>query len=214
MENKIVGLFIAIEGVDGAGKTTAIEFLKREFESANCEVLTVADLYSTDLGGMVLNAFLHSEKNLDPLSEALLIYGARNELYQTVILPALKENKVIIVDRWIDSTMTYQSGVKGVNPAVIKALEAIVISDRIPDITIYLDCDLDVARSRMDGRRLDKHEKAGNEFHQKVRDSFENSLNKRRGSVSIIDAAQPLVRVQQNLSFIVDMLLRSQGLGC
>lgn len=212
MEKKITGLFIAIEGVDGAGKTTAIEFLKKEFESANREVLTVADLYSTQLGGVVVNAFLHAEKNLDPMSEALLIYAARNELYQTVILPALLADKIIIVDRWVDSTMAYQSAVKGVSPVAIKALEALVITDRVPDVTVYLDCDLEGARKRMGGRRLDKHEKMGNEFHQKVRDSFENSLAKRRGSVTIIDASQSLDKVQQKLSFITDMLLHSQGL--
>ena len=135
------GLFITVEGSDGAGKTTHIPFLKRLLDEAGLEVIVTREPGGTRLGEALREILLHQPDN--PIcgdTELLLMFAARIEHLEQVILPAVQSRKCVLCDRFTDATYAYQGGGRGVDENRIAMLEAWVQNGYQPDLTLILTC--------------------------------------------------------------------------
>ena len=141
------GLFITFEGGEGAGKTTQVNLLRQRLEAAGRRVLQLREPGGTPLGEELRQLILNSA-NLAPKTELLLFLAARSELVHKVIRPALTRGIDVICDRFIDSTAAYQGYGLGLDKALIATLNASVIDDCVPDVTVLLDLDPEIGLAR------------------------------------------------------------------
>jgi len=166
-------LFITFEGIDGCGKTTQIELLKKFLIENNYEVITVREPGGTEISEMIRNILLHSKNQISPVSELLLFNSARSVLVQEIIRPALNNGKIVICDRFFDSTLAYQGYGRGLNLEDEKKCNSIASNGLIPDLTIYLSVSLEISKSRTDKTEFDRFEQAGDDFFKRVINGFE-----------------------------------------
>ncbi|MCM1001518.1 MAG: dTMP kinase [Wolbachia endosymbiont of Melophagus ovinus] len=163
-------MFITFEGIDGSGKTTQSELLASHFKQIRGEnnVILTREPGGTDFAEKVRRVLL--KDNIDPISELLLLASMRYEHVKKLILPALKEGKIVICDRFIDSTIAYQGYGLGVDLGLIGNLHKLV-KIRRPDITFILDIDVQVGLSR--AKDKNKYEEMDINFYNKVRKGFQ-----------------------------------------
>ena len=204
------GLFVTLDGGDGAGKSYQAAALRGELESRGIPVLLCRDPGSTRLGEKIREILLQSENvEISTVSEVFLFMAARAQMVDELILPALEEGKLVIADRFFLSTVVYQGYAGGTDPADIMEVAKIAVQNRFPDLTILLDLPPEEGMARID-RPLDRMEKKGLEFHRKVRDGFLKGaelLSRNYGAkVAVIDAAQPKEAVSGQ---ILDIVLRT-----
>jgi len=184
-------MFITFEGIEGAGKTTQITALKDALTKQGKQVVVTREPGGTAFGvtirEMLLNpntSFAHND------TELLLFFADRYEHVATVVKPALAQNKVVICDRFIDSTTAYQVGGRGRSQQFCDALSAPV--NLTPDITFLLDLPVEEGLGRAKKRaQLDRFEKEEVAFHQRIRDSFLAIAKQEPNRVFIVDALQP-----------------------
>ena len=168
--------FISFEGIDGAGKSTHIEGLAQWFKSRGHVVTLTREPGGTPLAEKFRELALH--ENMDPLTEALVMFAARREHLVQVIEPALARGEVVLCDRFTDATFAYQGGGRGFDWNVLKTLEQMVQNVpaktlRQPDLTIWFDLDPAVAAQRLSTARVpDKFESQPQSFFKAVRDGY------------------------------------------
>ncbi len=168
--------FISFEGIDGAGKSTHIEGLAQWFKSRGHVVTLTREPGGTPLAEKFRELALH--ENMDPLTEALVMFAARREHLVQVIEPALARGEVVLCDRFTDATFAYQGGGRGFDWNVLKTLEQMVqnvpaTTLRQPDLTIWFDLDPAVAAQRLSTARVpDKFESQPQSFFKAVRDGY------------------------------------------
>ena len=184
------GFCISVEGVDGSGKDTAIKMLKTHLEAAGKEVEVLADLYDTDIGVKVREIFISSQPFPDDVTTMLLITAARRALIATRIMPALSAGKVVLLNRFKDSTIAYQcfarapdperkndsAELAALGPFMVKSLDSIQNAGQIPFLpnhTLLITIDSAVQQERLALRgKLDRYDAAGPEWHQLVQAGF------------------------------------------
>ncbi len=167
------GFFVTFEGGDGAGKTTQIERAKSWFEERGRSVVTLREPGGCPLGERVRPLLLDPVFDHDPFTELLLFSAARRSLVETVIFPALADGKVVLCDRFADSTVAYQGYGRGIDRLFIDSLNKRVCSDAWPHLTLLLDLPVTVGRERAGRRGVgDRFEREEEAFHQRVRDGF------------------------------------------
>ncbi|MBY6197495.1 dTMP kinase [Vibrio hangzhouensis] len=205
--------FVVIEGLEGAGKSTAINTLREELESAG-----IQDIINTrEPGGTALAEKMralvkeeHEGELLQDRSELLLMYAARIQLVETVIKPALAKGTWVIGDRHDMSSQAYQGGGRQIDSDVMSSLKRIALNDFKPDFTLYLDIDPKLGLERARGRgELDRIEKMDISFFERTRERYLN-LAQGDSSVAIIDASQDLNSVQQAIKQAVRAWLAQQ----
>jgi dTMP kinase len=176
-------MFITFEGIDGSGKTTQSELLASHFKQIYSEnnVILTREPGGTDFAEKVRRVLL--KDNINPISELLLLTSMRYEHMEKLILPALKEGKIVICDRFIDSTIAYQGYGLGVDLGLIGYLHKLV-KIRHPDITFILDIDVQVGLSR--AKDKNKYEEMDINFYNKVRKGFQEITLKESDRCSII----------------------------
>lgn len=206
------GLFITLEGPEGAGKTTNREFLAERLRTAGHEVLLTREPGGTPLAERIRELLLApSDEPMATDTELLLMFAARAQHLDQVIRPALVAGKVVLCDRFTDATYAYQGGGRGVSEARIAVLEDFVQGTLRPDLTLVFDLQVDVGLARAAARgRLDRFEQEGRAFFEAVRQTYlrRAALNPQR--YRIIDAGQPLVDVQRQLERLLPELLERQ----
>ncbi|KHO66354.1 dTMP kinase [Pseudomonas flexibilis] len=206
------GLFITLEGPEGAGKTTNREFLAERLRTAGHEVLLTREPGGTPLAERIRELLLApSDEPMATDTELLLMFAARAQHLDQVIRPALAAGKVVLCDRFTDATYAYQGGGRGVSEARIAVLEDFVQGTLRPDLTLVFDLPVDVGLARAAARgRLDRFEQEGPAFFEAVRQTYlrRAALNPQR--YRIIDAGQPLVDVQRQLERLLPELLERQ----
>ena len=184
------GLFIIFEGIDGAGKSTQSELLAKALSDQGCPVLITRDPGDTVLGQGLRNVLLHSTLNIDPGAEAMLYVAARTQLVAEKILPALNRGEVVISDRFTDSTLAYQGFGRGVCRDFIERLNDYASQGLLPDLTIVLDMDPSQLAVRLK-RPLDRMEREGQEFLQRVRQCYLDRVKENPGRYLVLDASLP-----------------------
>lgn len=201
------GHFITLEGGEGVGKSTNLAFVAEHLRARGFAVLTSREPGGTPLAERIRELLLaDGDEPVDDLTELLLIFAARAQHLARLIAPALARGTWVVCDRFTDATYAYQGGGRGLDPAAIAQLEALVQRGLEPDLTLYLDLPPEAAAARLHGREKDRFERERSAFFERVRDVY---LRRARSSARfrIIDAGQPLAAVRQQVVEILDHYL-------
>jgi dTMP kinase len=193
-------MFITFEGVEGSGKSTQAKKLYEFFLAQGREVILTRETGGT-LAGEKIREILISEEvaKLEAKTEMLLNFAARLEHVEKLIKPALAAGKIVICDRFVDSTYAYQGSAFGVDEKIIDEVKKITIGDFEPDITFLVNVPLEAAFARIETRSdNNRYEKLGFDFHQKVRDGFLNLAKKNR-RIKLIDGTKNIAEVSAEI---------------
>ena len=165
------GIFITFEGADGCGKTTQIELIKKYLDLNNIDNVLTREPGECDLGLELRKILLHYEKPVSNIAELFLYLADRAQHTEFTIKPLLAEGKIVLCDRYIDSTVAYQGYARGQDIEKIIELNNLVTKNLKPDLTIVFDIDSNLAQSRLKGEK-DRLEKEGLEFHKALRKGY------------------------------------------
>lgn len=192
------GLFITLEGVDGAGKSTQLQTIVETLRELGRDVLLTREPGGTPLGESLRELLLH--RAMHPSTETLLMFAARQEHVLNVIEPALLRGRDVVCDRFTAATLAYQGGGKGVPTERIRSLARWVHHGLEPDCTILLDLPVDLAAQRLaDGRERDRFEQQDRAFFERVRASYRRQAAHAPDRWLVVDAAQPVEAVGQRI---------------
>lgn len=217
------GVFITIEGVEGSGKSTQLLRLSEHLRHLGLPLVVSKEPGGTALGRELRRLLLErhaSSESWCPEAELLLFYADRAQHLETVIRPALAEGKVVLVDRFEDSTRAYQ-GASGVAEASMDRLNELVVRGLKPQLTVLLDMDPEASLQRVEVRNLalgaefseTRFDEAELEFHRRVRSRFLAIAQNHPNRVALIPAREPVDQVAAAIWLRVAPLLRSAGFG-
>lgn len=180
--------FITFEGIDGAGKSTHIDAVAQRLRDAGAVVLCTREPGGTALAEKLRELVLHSP--MDALTEALLMFAARRDHLQQVIVPALARGDTVLCDRFTDASFAYQGGGRGFDVAVLGQLEQWVQGHLQPDLTVWFDLPAAVAAERRAARSPDRFEEQDLAFFERVRSGYEARMAAAPGRIVRVDAAR------------------------
>jgi len=204
------GKFITLEGLDGAGKSTHLAWIREWLERKGIALTVTREPGGTPLGETLRALLLDATQRLDPETEALLMFAARREHLEKVILPALQAGQWVLCDRFTDATYAYQAGGSGVPWQKIEALEAWVHGALQPDLTIYFDVEPAVGRRRTGAVRApDRFEQEREAFHERVRAAYLRRAQEHSLRIRMVDASRPMAEVKQELEALLAMLCKT-----
>ncbi len=195
------GLFITFEGIDGSGKTTQLQALRRMIEQSGREVLLVREPGGTMIGEKIRAILLDKENIVMSRETELLLYeAARSQIVREVILPALFEGKMVICDRFFDSSTAYQGYGRGLDLEDVSFLNRFATGGLEPDLTFLLDISAGDARERMNGRDSadDRLEMEGLVFMKAVREGY-LELAKKNDRFVYLDAMRPAFELEREI---------------
>lgn len=187
------GQFITFEGGDGAGKTTLIESLHAHFAHEGCDVVHTRAPGGTGAGQVIRKLLLHPDDPLVTRAELLLFLADRAQQVEKVILPALSEGKVVLCDRYNDSTLAYQGIARGFPLSFVKEACAFATGGLKPDLTLYLDLDPSLGIQRVqkaNDHYKDQIEKEDLSFHKRIREAFLSFQKEDPTRFQILDASK------------------------
>lgn len=193
--------FITFEGVDGAGKSTGLEWFADALRLRGIDLLVTREPGGTPLGEQLRTILLNQPMHIE--TEAMLMFAARREHVEQVIRPALQRGTWVISDRFSDASFAYQGGGRGVPLGKLEQLEQWVHGDLQPDLTLLFDIPIEVARQRLSGNlSLDRFEQEKGEFFERVRQAYLARAAKSAGRITVINAGKTLIEVNKELSNI------------
>lgn len=198
-------LFITFEGGEGCGKSTHSKLLKRYLEGKGYKVVLTLEPGGTGIGKYLRQILLKGKKLASRYSELLLFAADRAEHVEKVIKPALKAGKIVICDRFIDSTTAYQHGGRGIDARIVQAINRLSSSALVPDLTFLLDIDpkLGIRRgTRHTGK--DKFESENGGFHQRVRQVYLKIAKDQSKRVKVISSLGKIKEVQEKIRELTD----------
>jgi dTMP kinase len=197
-----MGKFITLEGIEGVGKTSNLQFINGLLQSSGHDCVVTREPGGTNLGESLRSLLLnHSDENMSADAELLLMFAARAEHLNKVIRPALSSGKTVLCDRFTEATYAYQGGGRQLDVHKIGELENWVQGDLRPDLTIILDAPVEVGRARASIRSVpDRIEKEEDDFFQRVREAYIDLAKLHPQRICLIDASQELSVVQQQLT--------------
>ena len=206
------GLFIVMEGPDGSGKTTQINLLKEYLEEAGYECLITREPGGTVIGEEVRQLILNPEhKEMSPVTEMLLYAASRAQLVHEVIGPALEEGKIVISDRFVDSSIIYQGIARKLGISTVSAVNAPGIGIYRPDGIFFIDLsEAEGLRRKKEQKNLDRMEQEGIDFHHMVSEGYRKVLSG-RPEVMKIDGGRSIDTIQKKIRNHVDELLKKKN---
>lgn len=197
--------FITFEGVDGAGKSTGLDWFANALRQRGIDLLVTREPGGTPLGEQLREILLNQPMHIE--TEAMLMFASRREHVEKVIRPALQRGTWVISDRFSDASFAYQGGGRGVPLTKLEQLEHWVHGDLQPDLTLLFDIPIEVARQRLSNNAsLDRFEQEKGEFFERVRQAYLARAAKSPQRISVIHAEKSLQEVQQELANIVASL--------
>ncbi len=207
------GCFITIEGGDGTGKSTLVAGLEARFREMGRKVHVTREPGGTDLAEEVRRLVLTPPhgSSWSGLGQTLLVYGARRDHLEKLIIPALEAGDIVISDRFSDSTRVYQ-GLGGVDRATIDALDLIVVGSTQPDLTLILDGPVSELLARREGRGVsDVFEAQSLDYHEKVRSAYLDIARSNPDRCKLLDALMPPDEIIGQAMSLVDRVLAHHG---
>lgn len=197
--------FITLDGIDGAGKSTNLAVIKAWFEKHKLPVLFTREPGGTPAGEALREILLNPATQVSLRTETLLMFAARQQHLETVILPALKNGTHVVSDRFTDATFAYQGGGRGVPLQDIATLEHWVQGDFRPDLILLLDVPLEVSMARINQtREKDRFEQEAAEFFNRVREGYLQRAAKQPERYAVIDSSQSLDAVKTQIETALD----------
>ncbi|WP_156223626.1 dTMP kinase [Pseudactinotalea suaedae] len=205
----MAGLFISFEGGDGAGKSTQLARLAQWFREQGREVVTTREPGGTALGDQLRTLVLHGE-DLDERTEALLYATDRAHHVATLVRPALARGAVVLTDRYLDSSVAYQGGGRGLTAERVEELNLWAVDGLLPELTVLLDLDPAQLPARLTGAP-DRLERAGSQFHARTRAAFLERAAAHPDRIVVLDAAAPVEEIALQVRSHVERLLVRTG---
>ena len=205
--------FISIEGGEGAGKSTSIEYIKQKLEACGIECLVTREPGGTPMAEDIRQLLLqHRDEVVDPYTELLLMFASRRQHVQNVIRPALASGKWVICDRFTDASFAYQGFGRGLDKEFISSLKRWVHGDLNPNMTILFDLDITVGMARAGKRSdFDRIETETMSFFERVRHGYLTQAEAEPQRYRIVDASQSITGVEQQLDqFLAPLLAASR----
>jgi len=200
--NTEMSKFITFEGMDGAGKSTHLEWFSNSLRRRGIDVVVTREPGGTPLGEQLREILLSQPMCIG--TETLLMFAARLEHIEQVIKPALLAGKFVVSDRFSDASFAYQAGGRGMDWDKLSQLEQWVHPDLQPDLTLFFDVPVDVARTRLAKNvSLDRFEQEHTDFFERVRDGYHKRVKQNPQRYIVIDAAKPLDVVKKKLEEII-----------
>jgi dTMP kinase len=203
------GLFITLEGGEGAGKSTNLEYIRQQLEAAGKTVRVTREPGGTELGEKIRELLLDPNfTGMNSDTELLLMFAARAEHIRKVITSAVRAGEFVLCDRFTDATYAYQGGGRGIDIQRIQFLENFVQGDFRPDLTLLFDLPVNIGLARVGKRgELDRFEQEQQQFFDKVRQAYLQRAAAEPERFWVIDASCSLADVQQALDRVISDLL-------
>ncbi|WP_436785372.1 dTMP kinase [Stutzerimonas frequens] len=208
------GLFVTLEGPEGAGKSTNREYLADRLRARGLDVVLTREPGGTPLAERIRDLLLTpADEPMAVDTELLLVFAARAQHLAQVIRPALARGAVVLCDRFTDATYAYQGGGRGLPLERIAQLETFVQGDLRPDLTLIFDLPVEVGLARAAARgRLDRFEQEGIRFFEAVRSAYLQHAEAAPSRYRVLDAGQPLSAVQRDVEALIpELLVRLDG---
>lgn len=200
------GKFITLEGGEGLGKSTNLAFVKECLERRGKRVTVTREPGGTPLGERV-RALLLGDGQVSPTAELLLVFAARAQHVDDVIRPALEKGDWVVSDRFTDASYAYQGGGRGIDAAVIANLERYVQRELEPDLTLLFDAPVEIGLARAKRRgAADRFESEDLDFFRRIREAYLARARSVPQRIRVIDAAQPLPAVQDQILRCIEAL--------
>jgi dTMP kinase len=197
--------FITFEGMDGAGKSTHLAWFADALRQRGLDVVVTREPGGTPLGEQLREMLLHQTMSIG--TEALLMFAARLEHVEQVIRPALQAGKWVISDRFSDASFAYQGSGRGLDWDKLRQLEQWVHADLQPDLTLFFDVPVEVARQRLSNNvSLDRFEQEQVDFFERVRAGYHRRVRENPQRYAVIDAAQTLGKVKLQLEQMISSI--------
>ncbi|WP_444886359.1 dTMP kinase [Microbulbifer sp. VAAC004] len=203
------GKFITLEGGEGVGKSTNLQFITQWLADRNIPFIQTREPGGTPLAEQLRELLLAKrDEAVDPTAELLMVFAARAQHLAKVIIPALKRGDWVICDRFTDATYAYQGGGRALDRALIERLENDVQGDLRPDKVLLLDLDPQIGLQRAASTgAADRFESEQLAFFHRVREAYRERAQAAPSRYAVVDASQPLVQVQQQLGQELQRLL-------
>ncbi len=199
------GLFITFEGIDGCGKTTQLENVKKLLEENGIECVTTREPGALKLGSQIREILLHYDGVVADNCEMFLFLADRSQHVETFIKPMLEEGKVVLCDRHTDSTIAYQGYGRGGNVERLTELNKIATNGLVPDLTLLFDVSVEIGHERA-GKNLDRLELAGKEFFERTRQGYLTLAEQNPDRIKVINAEKSKESVYNDVkSLIMDI---------
>jgi dTMP kinase len=193
------GIFITIEGPEGAGKTTIIEMLLEKLESEGYPIIKTREPGGIEIAEQIRSVILDKQNtSMDGRTEALLYAAARRQHLVEKVLPAIEQGFIVLCDRFIDSSLAYQGFARGIGMDDVYSINEFATENRMPDATLYFDIDPEIGIKRINehkGREVNRLDLENLEFHRKVREGYHILTKRYSNRIIEIDASQPLQKV-------------------
>ncbi len=193
-----MGILISFEGIDGAGKSTQVRLLADHLKECGISSVICYEPGGTEIGDSIREILLNPEyKHMSPLTELLLFYASRCQLLEEVVIPALNQDKVILLDRFIDSTYAYQGYGRGIDLNTISLLNKLILRGIRPDRTFLLDISVEEALRRK--KKHDRFDEESVDFLKKVRSGYREIAEAEPDRIKIIDAKKPVLEIAKEI---------------
>lgn len=194
------GIFITFEGPEGAGKTTLLKKLAKKLEELGYTVVSTREPGGIQIAEQIRKVILDPENTaMDARTEALLYAASRRQHLVEKVIPALQEGKIVLCDRFIDSSLAYQGYARGIGMDEVLSINQFAIENLMPDITFYFDIDPEVGLKRKSGQEMNRLDLETLDFHQKVRAGYVSLVKKFPERIIQIDASETKETVFTNV---------------
>ena len=205
----MIGRLITLEGLEGVGKSTNMDFIRRKLQDAGIDVDVTREPGGTPLAEKIRQLVLDTaDEPLPDLCELLLIFAARSAHLENRIRPALDHGRWVLCDRFTDATYAYQGGGRGLPLEIIASLEDWIQSGLRPDLTILLDTPVEIGLQRIRERGgTDRFESQRLEFFQRAREVYLSRAQQEPDRYVVVDASRPLAQVQDDLAKVIELYL-------
>ena len=211
----MAGAFITFEGIDGCGKSTQLRLLAGELRVRGMRVVATREPGGTTLGQKLRAALLDVQEQVDPLAELLVFAADRAQHVRTHLLPALKENEIVLSDRYADATVAYQGAGRGFDSKLIQEIVELATDGLKPDLTLLFDLSVDESavrtRRRVASKRTDRLDSEDREFHIRVRDAYVEIAKAEPDRFRVIDARGSVNETHRLVMDIVIPFLSERG---
>jgi dTMP kinase len=201
------GKFITIDGVEGAGKSTQINFICQYLKNQGINVVLTREPGGTDIGEKIRALLLSTDSKMRSDTELLLMFAARNEHIHNKILPTLATGKWVLSDRFTDASYAYQGGGRGLDIERIAQLEKWALQDFTPDMTLLLDVPVEIGMQRVESRgEKDRIEQENIDFFDRVRQAYIARSKQYPQRIKLIDASQSSANISSQIQEILQTL--------
>lgn len=203
--------FFTIEGIEGSGKTTAIRYIQQYLQEKGLDIVVTREPGGIDIAEQIRSIILDPKNTkMDGVTEALLYAAARRQHLVEKVIPALEQGKIVICDRFVDSSLAYQGYARGLGLEQVLSINHFAIEQCMPELTFYFDIQPEIGLARINAskvREVNRLDMEKLEFHYAVREGYLELTRKFPDRIVQIDADQPVVKVVSDVRAILDQKL-------